>query len=227
MRIPVDFGAGEKQYPVGWPRMYLNLQPDDQTWQAYDRFEFQLYTESSRIRLPKRPLLFHLYNAQGQKKLIPLDLAEINASRTFTLNLSDIGIDGPVTRLGFNISEADYADKDLVDFHIGGFRLARATATTVTEFKASTPALFCDSRVLPFEVVVEGPPEKLKAGLPVQLSLCGNVVFTKSLPITRGRQALYLPLTGKRLAPGVYTLAVCPNDPALRKETTVIITSSP
>jgi hypothetical protein len=34
---------------------------------------------------------------------------------------------------GVNINEADYADKDVLDFHFGGFRLARATAARVTD----------------------------------------------------------------------------------------------
>jgi hypothetical protein len=227
MRIPVDFHAGEKQYPIGWPRMYLNLKPEEQGWRAYDRLEFQLFAESSRTSLPKRPLNFHLYDAQGQKKLISLDRAAIGTWRTFTLNLSDLGVTGEVARLGFNINEADYADKDVVAFHFGGFRLARATAATVTEFRAAAPALFRDSRVLPVELVAEGPSDKLAAGVPFQLRLGDRVVLAMTLPVARGRQTLYLPLAGAALEPGAYTLAVCPDDPTLRKEVTVTIVSSP
>lgn len=227
MRIPVDFHAGEKQYPIGWPRMYLNVKPDEQGWQDFDRLEFQLFTESSRASLPKRPLNFHLYDAQGQKKLISLDMVALGAWRTFTLNLSDLGLTGEVTRLGFNINEADYADKDLVDFHLGGFRLARATVAQVTEFRAAAPALFRDSRVLPVELVAEGPTDKLAAGVPFQLRCGDRVALAMTLPVARGRQTLYLPLAGADLTPGAYTLAVCPDDPALRMETTVLLMSSP
>jgi hypothetical protein len=154
LHIPVDFHAGEKAYPIGWPRMYLNLKPDEQGWQAFDRFEFQLFTESSRATLPKRPLVFHLYDAQGQKKLVTLDQAAVGVCTNFSFNLSDLGLSGPVVRLGVNINESDYADKDVLDFHFGGFRLARSTVAHVTELKAAAPAVFCDSRVLPVEVVV-------------------------------------------------------------------------
>ena len=227
MRIPVDFTTGEKQYPIGWPRMYLNLLPEEQAWQAYDRFEFQIFTETSRTNLPKRPLIFHLFNAQGQQKLITLDLAAIGAWRTFDVNISDLGLTGNIARLGFNINEADYNDKDLVDFHIGGFRLARATVAQVTELKTVASALFCDSRVLPFELVVEGPPDKLAAGIQFQLR-CGNrTALAITLPVTRGRQTLYLPLADAKLDPALYTLVACPDDPALRKEVTITVTSSP
>jgi hypothetical protein len=227
MRIPVDFQAGEKRYPIGWPRMYLNLTPDEQGWQEFDRFEFQIFTETSRTNLPKRPLVFHLYDAQGQKKLVTLDMAAIGAWRPFSIHLSDLGLAGQVTRLGFNINESDYQDKDLIAFHLGGFRLARATAAQVIECRAAAPAVFCDSRVLPLEVVVEGPPEKLADGIPVQLRRGEHAVLSLKVPVTRGRQTLYLPLSGAAPAPGGYTLAVHPDEPALRKEAAVTITSSP
>ena len=227
MHIPVDFNAGEKAYPIGWPRMYLGLKPDEQGWQDFDRFEFQLFTESSRTSLPKRPLTFHLYNAQGQSKLITLDQAAIGVCTNFAVNLSDLGLSGPVVRLGVNINESDYADKDQLDFHFGGFRLARATVARVTELKAASPALFRDSRVLPLEVVLEGPPEKLAAGLPFQLRQGDRVEYAKTVPVARGRKTLYLPLAGADLAPGTYTLAAFPDDPQFKKETAVTITSSP
>jgi len=223
----VDFTSGEKLYPNGWPRMYLNLLPEEQAWQAYDRFEFQIFTETSRTNLPKRPLIFHLYDAQGRQKLITLDLATIGAWKTFSANVSDLGLTGSVARLGFNINEADYNDKDLVDFHLGGFRLARATVAHVTELKAVAPALFCDSRALPVEAVVEGPPDKLAAGLPFQLRCGDRTALAKTVPVTRGRQTLYLPLADAKLSPGTYALTVCPDDPTLRKEVTVTIVSSP
>ena len=227
MHIPVDFTAGEKKYPIGWPRMYLKLNPDEQAWQAYDRFEFQLFTESSRTNLPKRPLMLHVYGPQDQKKLFPLDLATIGSSKTFAVNISDLGLTGTVARLGVNINEADYADKDVVDFHLGGFRLARATAAQVTELKAVVPALFRDSRVLTVELVAEGPPEKLAAGIPLQLRCGERIALAKNVTVTRGRQTVYLPLKDVTLEPGIYSLVACPDSPDLRKEVTVTIVSSP
>ena len=227
MRIPVDFNAGEKKYPIGWPRMYLSLQPDEQVWQDYDRLEFQIFTETARTNLPKRPLIFHLYDAQGQSKLVPFDFAAIGAWKTFSINISDLGLPGAVTRLGFNINESDYSDKDTIDFHFGGFRLARATVANVTEFKVTTPALFCDSRVLPVEMVVEGPSEKLAAGVPVQLRCGDRVAFTRNVPVARGRQTVPLSLKDVKLDPGTCALIVNPEAPALRKETAVTVISTP
>lgn len=227
MRIPVDFKAGEKLYPIGWPRMYLNLRPDEQAWQDYDRLEFQLFAESSRTNLPKRPLTFHIYGTAEQKMLITLEKANLGAAITFTANISDLGFTGHVTRLGFNINESDYADKDLVEFHVGGYRLVRTTVAQITELKAAAPALFCDSRVLPVELVAEGPPDTLAAGVPFQLRLCERAVLVQTLPLARGRQTLYFSLAGADLAPGEYTLVACPDKPGLRKEAAVTLVSSP
>ena len=227
MRIPVDFSSGEKAYPIGWPRMYLNLKADGSAWREYDRLEFQLFCESAtRTNLPKRPLMFHLYGSTGEKRLYPLDIAELGQWRTFTVNLPDLGFTGEVARLGFNINESDYADKDLVDFHLGGFRLARATAAQITELKAA-PALMAGSRVLPVEVVAEGPLDKLAAGLPFQLRCGDRIALSRTMPLARGRQTLYLPLGGTALDPGVYTLAASPDDPVSRREAAVTVTSSP
>jgi len=227
MHIPVDYHAGEKQYPIGWPRMYLNLQPAEQGWQEYDRLEFQLFTESSRTNLPSRPLNFHLYNAQGQKKLINLDMAAVGKCSTFTLNISDIGLTGEITRLGFNINESDYNDQDQITFHIGGFRLARATAAQITELRTAAPAVFCDNRVLPVEVVAEGPPEKLTEGLPLQLGRDEKIALSVIIPVTRGRQTIYIPLADAKLEPGAYVLTAFSGQPELRKQADVTITSSP
>ena len=227
MHIPIDFGAGEKQYPIGWPRMYLNLRPDEQNWQDYDRFEFRFFTDTSRTNLPKRPLIFHLYDGQGQKKLITIDCAAIGEWKTFSARISDFGLPSSVTRLGFNINESDYCDKDMINFHFGGFRLARGTVAQVTELKALTPALFIDSRVLPVKLVMEGPTERMAEGLPVQLRDGDRIILKRNVPVTRGRQIFYLPFHGTEIVPGTYSLVVCPDDPALRKETSVTITSSP
>ena len=158
---------------------------------------------------------------------MPFDFAAIGAWKTFSINISDLGLPGAVTRLGFNINESDYSDKDTIDFHFGGFRLARATVANVTEFKVTTPALFCDSRVLPVEMVVEGPSEKLAVGVPVQLRCGDRVAFTRNVPVARGRQTIPLSLKDVKLDPGTCALIVNPEAPALRKETAVTVTSTP
>ncbi len=227
MHILVDYTAGEKAYPIGWPRMYLNLTQKEQNWRDYDRLEFQLYVESSRDNLPQRPINFHLFNKQGQKKIISMTSATIGKAVTFSLNISDIGIPGEVTRVGFNINESDYNDKDLVDYHIGGFRLARASAAQVTEIKSVAPAIFCDSKVLPIEVVIEGPSEKLIEGIPFQLCCGEEVAFRKTIPVVRGRQTRYLSLDAANIKPGTYTFMAFPEKPELRKSIAITITSSP
>ncbi len=227
MRIPVDYSKGEKQYPVGWPRMYLNLQPEEKTWNEYDRLEFQIFTEFSRPVLPKRPLVFHVYDHQGQKKLTYLEMATIGEWRTVQINISDLGFTGTVSRLGFNINESAYKDKDMVAFHLGGFRLARATDISVTELNAVGPAIFCDSRALPLEMVVDGPVAKLDAGVPLKLVGEDNRVLNHKAAVTRGRQTVSIPLEGASWNPGRYSVTVFPDDPERQKSVAVTLATSP
>jgi hypothetical protein len=229
MHIPVDFYNGEeKAYPIGWPSMYLKLTAEEEGWEEYDCFEFQLYTESSRERLPSsRPVTFHLHDMQGQRKLIVLQQAALNEWRTVSVNLFGLGLDGPIARLGFHINENDYKDKDWVAFHVGGFRLARRTAPHVAEMCAVTPALFCDSRVLPIELVVEGPAAQLASGILVQLRAGARTVLTRNLPVARGRQTLYVPLDAAPLPPGAYTVVATPNAEERGQEAALTVTTSP
>ncbi|MFA7172217.1 MAG: hypothetical protein WC340_02175 [Kiritimatiellia bacterium] len=227
MRIPVDFNAGEKQHLIGWPRMYLSLKSQEQGWSEYDRIEFQIRAEFSRPRLPQRPLIFHLYDQQGKSHLATLDMAAINEWRTVTLNLYDLGLSGPITRLGFNINEADYQDQDLVVFHLGGFRLARATTACVTELSAVAPVIFCDSSVLPMEMVLEGPLVKLAGGVPLRLTGKDNKVLQHNVVLIRGRQIVNIPLGEVSLMPGPCIVTVFPDDPALKKTIEVVVASSP
>jgi hypothetical protein len=227
MRVPVDYSTGEKNYPIGWPRMYLTMKQEEQVWHEYDRLEFQIMTEFSRPLLPKRPLVFHVYNQQNQKNLTVMDMVAIGKWSTVQIKICDLGLVGTITRLGFNVNEADYRDKDLVAFHIGGFRLVRPKSATVTEMNTPAPALFCDSRALPLELMVEGPAKDLAAGVPVQLSDQINVVLTRTDSVSRGRQTIYIPLEGVNLSPGQYSLTAFPDAPGQRKKIAVTLTTSP
>jgi len=227
MRIPIDYSTGEKQYPIGWPRMYLTLKKEEQVWYEYDRLEFQILAESSRPALPKRPLIFQVHDQQGQKKLTTLDMAAIGEWRTVQINTRDLGLAGTITRLGFNINEKDYQDKDFVAFHFGGFRLALVTAASVAELSMSAPVIFCDSRVLPLELVVEGPDADLASGIPVQVASQDGIVLTHKVAVSRGRQTVFIPLAGADMSPGKYSATVFPDDRERSKTVAVTLTTTP
>ena len=64
----VDHTKGEKNYPVGWPRVGKDLAKTGMTdWSAYDLFECWIYTETSRPQLPVGPLSVGFYHS-GPKR---------------------------------------------------------------------------------------------------------------------------------------------------------------
>jgi hypothetical protein len=206
MEIPVDFYGGEKAYPIGWPRMYMHLKPEEQPWSAVDRFAVDILVETSRTHLPRRPAMFHFYDVQGKSSLLPLDQLVIGQWFTLNVNVHDLGIAPQIARLGININEADYQHQDRVTFHFRNFRKIRMTAVVLAELRSVAPVCFTDARVVPVEVVAEGPLDALQKGVPMTFRQGDSVRQALRLPLKRGRQLLYIPLQG--LSAGCYRVHV-------------------
>jgi len=81
--------------------------------------------------------------------------------------------------------------------------------------------------VLPIELVIEGPAAQLASGIPVQLRTGTRTVLTRTLPVTRGRQTLYVPLDTSPLTPGAYTLTVNPDAGGSGPEAAISVTTTP
>lgn len=227
MHIPVDYTTGEKKHPIGWPRMYLNLTKDEQVVESYDLLEFQIFTESSRSTLPKEPLNFQIHDKQGHKKNIWLTQCTIGQWCTVQVRVADLSFAEVVTRIGFNISEANYDHKDSVTFHIGGFRLARYTVPYITELRVNSKAIFSDSSVLPIELMVAGSKEKLAGGIPLQLSCGGEVLLERQIAVARGKQSVVVPLDKIKLKVGSGKVTLFAAQPSLRKEVEFLVVNSP
>ena len=75
--------------------------------------------------------------------------------------------------------------------------------------------------------MIEGPAAQLASGIPVHLRTGSRTVLTRTLPVTRGRQTLYVPLDKTPLTPGAYTVTVTPDAKGHGPETSVLITASP
>ena len=50
--VKVDYNAGEANYPVGWPRTYLDIPPGEQDWSGWDMLQLWIYSDTSREQLP-------------------------------------------------------------------------------------------------------------------------------------------------------------------------------
>ncbi|MDD4097331.1 MAG: hypothetical protein PHC30_01045 [Lentisphaeria bacterium] len=230
MHIPVDYHAGEEKYPIGWPRMYLDLRTPEKVFAQYDRFEFNLYATMSREDVPAAALNMGLY-AQNQKASyikigteVPLVLGQWTK---VSKPISKVESADQLHSLGLNISEKDYRDGDVLHFHFAGIRLVRSSFCRVAAMTAKSAVLFADAGVITVELEVEGPESDGARGVPFELSRDGKPLRLETLPVRRGRQTLDLDVAELRLTPGEYVLTVFPVNPERRVSVPVKVVSSP
>jgi len=229
MHIPVDYHAGEKKYPIGWPRMYCTLvRPDETRWTEYDRFEFLVYAEMNRPKPPSRPLTFQMH-CPDRRTGYTRELSEIRLGQWVRISIPTA--DKPnlarITRLGFNISESNYRDGDVLDFYIGGFRLVRSTECRITGMQILTPAVFRGAPVVAVQVDVEGPPARLHRGVPFTIRRGSTLIRKETLPVHRGRNRLNIEIDELDLPPGEYTLTAFEGDSERQRRVSFKIAPSP
>ncbi len=227
----VDHHAGEAKYPVGWPRAHINLQGAERRWQAWDRFEFMVLASTSREKLPKRALVWELgeqrplfnptleFPALDTWEPVSVPVAEIFAKRP--------ALKGGVPRLRFVVSESSYAHDDVVQFHVGGFRLTRSLACEVAELKVATPVIYARQPFIKLQITVVGPPADVKRGVPFTIRSAERVVRREMLPLGRGRQLVECDISELDLAPGDYQLIVFEADKTRRRSVSLRAVEEP
>jgi len=229
MHIPVDHHGGEKKYPIGWPRMYTNLRrPAETGWDAFDRVEFLVYTKMSRPGLPKNPLNFQIH-CPDKRRAHYRQLAELKLDEWVRISIptSKIAHVADAARLGLNISESSYQDKDVLDFYIGGFRLVRSAECELSEMRVKTPVLYHGSPEIRVELTVVGPPERVSRGMPFTVRCGDDVLRRETLPVRRGLQVLNMDVAELRLALGEYALVAFAGDAEREKTGTFRVVETP
>ena len=229
MHIPVDHHGGEEKYPIGWPRMYSKLRkPAETQWIAFDRFEFSLFAEMSRPGPPRRALTFQIQCPTKPRVFYHhFEGIKLGEWVRVVIPTSDIPHLTDLATLGFNISESDYRDKEVLDFFIGGFRLVRSAECELTSMAIRSPVVFKGRPSLPVELVVVGPPEHVSRGIPFTLRCADQVLRLETLPVRRGRQLLDMGISELELGPGDYSLAAFADDEARRRTGTFRVVETP
>jgi len=215
LHIPVDHHAGEAKYPIGWPRMYAKLQrPAETDWAAWDRLEFDIHASMSEGVLPKSPLNFQiLCPDRFQNNILSLDQMKLGEWVTVSVPTSGLKHLPELAQLGFNISESSYADKVVLDFRIGGFRLVRSAECELADMAIKTPVVYRDATVLRVELDVVGPPATVSRGLPFAIRQGETVLRRETLPAQRGWRTVDMEIGELKLAPGDYELIAFPSEP--------------
>ncbi len=229
MHIPVDHHAGEKAYPVGWPRAYLALQrPAETDWTAFERFEFMAYATMSRAKPPKDVINLQI-QCPSKPRVHHRNLSEITLGKWVRVSVPTRTIKNvaEVARLGLNISESNYAHGDKLDFHFGGFRLVRAAEFGLAGLRVLSKAVFQGPRRLRVELDVVGPPQKVARGLPMALRQGKRVLRRDTLGVKVGRQVVELDVGALKLAPGRYTLVAFDAEAERSKSGTFRVVETP
>lgn len=229
LHIPVDHFAGEKKYPIGWPRLYLNLKRSTEAgWELFERFEFMVYATMSRPTPPKSIINLQIH-CPDRHRALNRNLEEIRLSEWVRISIPTRRINNveAVRVLGLNISESSYKHGDKLDFHFGAFRLVRSAEFNLASLAVRNKALFHGQPTLKAEVEVGGPPLKIARALPLTIRLGKQVVRTESLPVKPGLQTLLIDIHELKLAPGDYTLAAFDDDPNRRKSDTFRVVETP
>lgn len=229
MHIPVDYRGGEKKYPVGWPRMYLNLKkPEETGWAEFERFEFLIRATMSRPAPPKRVLNLQIH-CPDKRNALNRNLAEIRLGQWIRVSIPIRSIKNveDVARLGLNISESDYRHGDVLDFRIGAFRIVRAAEFGLASLTVKTRIVYRDQPRLEVELEAVGPPGKVARGLPLAVYRDKRLVHRESQHVRRGVQTLGLDLSKAKLEVGRYTLIAFDQAPDQRIEAAFRIVESP
>ncbi len=229
MHIPVDFYAGEKKYPVGWPRAWITLHSSwERDWTRFERFEFKVYTKFSRAKLPRTPVTLILY-CPNKTRMWTRTLTElkINQWTAFSLPVSRLKYADNVHALKFSISESNYRHGDRIDFYIGGFRLSRSSECVLSAMRMETPAIFDDAGRLGVRVLVEGVPKGLSRAVPFTIRRGGELIRLENLPVRGGEYTLWMDIRELKLKPGDYELVAFEGDKARERRAAFRVAASP
>ena len=233
LHFAIDHFSGEKAYPIGWPRAQFIPKEWETVWSAWDTFEFVAQVQFVGNKLPAKPIILEI--GEGKPGYNPVfDLSETGTWTTVSIPVADILKGRPelaaaVSRLRFVVSESDYKDKDVIDVHVGGFRLTRSLTCEITEFTTTTPVVYSGQPSVKLNVTVVGPPEQVKRGIPFTLRGKGATaaVRREMLPLGRGNQVYPCDISELSLAPGDYELVVFDEDQAKRKAVALKVVAEP
>jgi hypothetical protein len=231
LHFVVDHHGGEKAYPIGWPRAHFVPKDWEADWSAWDAFEFQVqFTGQKR---PAKPISLEVGETRPTFTLLP-ELPETGTWITVSVPVAEVLKGHPelaaaVPRVRFVVSESNYQDKDVVDFHLGAFRLTRSLNCEITEFAAATPVVYSGQPYVKLNVTVVGPPDQVKRGVPFTLRRQGaaDVVRREMLPLGRGSQVYACDVSELDLAPGDYELTVFDEDQGRRRSTALRVVAEP
>lgn len=227
--VPVDHYAGEKKYPIGWPRITYYLKtPEMCDWSAWDFLVFRVYTDTSREKLPLEPAGFSL-NVPDKHSQFAKRLNELKkgAWTDYRIPLAEIPNRHEVRQMQFHVSEANYKHGDTVDFYIDGLFLERYTQPLVQDFACESSVLFSDVKYVPVRFHLLGVKPGTEIPIQCEFQQDGKTLARTSATARPGIQRLSLRLEQAALKAGNYTLILRPANSSQTATAGVQIVASP
>ena len=207
--VTVDYYAGEKNYPIGWPRFGRAIPEGPQRdWSAWDYLHAWIYTDTTRAALPKEAVGLGI-QAPDKATTFHRPLAELKKGEwvEITVPVSALPQPGDVRNIQFHIGEANYKHADQLDLFIDDLALLRYAQPTILDFAAETAVMFTGERVMPVKLKLVGVQPGQRAELACELRRDGQTVAQATASAERGPQRIALDLGKKKLPPGDYELA--------------------
>ncbi len=227
----VDYHGGEKAYPIGWPRAHCKLLMGERDWHAWDRFEFMIQARTSRKSLPEKPLTLE-FGEEGKNYSLYPKIPELDKWIRISVPVAELfkarpALRGGIKRLRFVVSESSYNHDDVLEFHVGGFRLVRSLVCEVTKVTATTPVVYAGQPFVKLDITVIGPPADVKRGVPFTIRSGKRVARREMLPLGRGRQLYDCDISELNLTPGDYQLILFEDDRDRRKSVPLKVVEEP
>lgn len=206
--VTVDHFAGERNYPIGWPRAnFLLRDTTARDWSQWDYFQFWVYTDSTRAALPREPVGLTLYTPEKpdvyNRPLIELKKGEWMQIR---IPVSQIPRHQDVRGMQFHLSESQYRHQDQLDLYFDDIALARHAEPTLLDFASEAAVMFADEKQLALKFHLAGvrPGERIE--VVCQLRKGGTAVARTVVEAGRGPQRVTIDLRDAKPEAGDYEL---------------------
>lgn len=231
---PIDHYAGEKRYPVGWPRTYLTKltsvkPPLPVNWSEWDFFEFDVTMKLEGN--PENKVCPVTFTIASSRPAYSYAMRKLHDGKRHSIKVPIARITSPrkIIRMGFAIAESNYKHGAKLTVCAGNFRLTRSSFCFVEKATVLTPAVTKADTAVKLKLHVSGPANDVARGIPFQLVAEKNnsVVRKETLPVQRGERDLEIAINELELEPGNYTLNLFPDDKTRKKSVSFKLLESP
>lgn len=233
--VPVDHYAGEKKYPIGWPRTYFSSFRKAPAvlsdWRDWDFFEFDV-----KMTLENDPgnascVVTVMAASADTPTRFTMQLRKLHDGKKHTVKIpvDKIGTPAKITHWGFSIAESNYKHGAKLTLLAGNFRLTRSSECWINGIKVLTPAITAADNAIKINLSVSGPVSDVARGVPfaISCSKSGKILRKEILPVKRGSKDMEIEINELKLAPGNYNLTVFPGDKSKSKSVPFQVISSP